>query len=405
MQRLALRGYDFDASSHLVLEIEAASHARKFLGSVLRERDWVTFGERDRLRKDGSESDREPAVSIGFTYRGLQALGVPDRYLNELRVKAPAFCEGAPASAVLRLGDAGPCAAEQWEPMFAFDRAHVLISIHGPNRGAVDAMAERLANTAGGRAGLKGWEDALPAKHLTTDKRNRTVHFGFRDNLARPRIVEERFEPDKLRHHAGELVLGYLNDSKFNRWDNILTAPDVAQFFRNGSFAVLRKVEQNEEAFNTYLNQQACALSVKTDYLKAKLCGRWPNGARVLPGHDLGGAVRVEAGRLFRLHGRQGGLRLPVRCTHPPHKPSRRFDRACSAAPIVSPRHALWPEILRRNEARETRNGGGETRTDWSFLLRQHRRSVRDSGVRVGREETDGTAEPRQLEGSVGWPP
>jgi deferrochelatase/peroxidase EfeB/predicted acylesterase/phospholipase RssA len=287
VQRLALRGYDFDASSHLVLEVEDASHARKFLGSVLREQGWLTFGERDRVRKVGSEDDREPAVSIGFTYRGLQALGVPDRYLNELRGKAPAFCEGAPARAVLRLGDAGPCAAEQWEPMFAFDRAHVLISIHGPNRGAVDAMAERLADTAGGRAGLKGWEDALPAKHLTTDKRNRTVHFGFRDNLARPRIVEERFEPDKLRHHAGELVLGYLNDSKFNRWDNILTTPDVAQFFRNGSFAVLRKVEQNEDALNKYLEKQACALGVKKEYLKAKLCGRWPNGARVMPGHDL----------------------------------------------------------------------------------------------------------------------
>jgi deferrochelatase/peroxidase EfeB/predicted acylesterase/phospholipase RssA len=287
VQRLALSGSDFDCSCHLVLEVEDASNARKFLGSVLREQGWLTFGERDRVRSDGSEDDREPAVSIGFTYRGLQALGVPDRYLNELRVKAPAFCEGAPARAALRLGDAGPCAAEQWEPMFAFDRAHVLISIHGPNRGAVDAMAERLADTAGGRIGLRGWQDVLPAKHLTTDKRNRTVHFGFRDNLARPRIVEERFEPNKLRHHAGELVLGYLNDSKFNRWDNILTAPNVAQFFRNGSFAVLRKVEQDEEAFNNYLSRQASALKVSTDYLKAKLCGRWPNGARVMPGHDL----------------------------------------------------------------------------------------------------------------------
>ena len=287
VQRLALRGYDFDASSHLVLEVKDASHARKFLGSVLRERDWLTFGERDRVRKDGGEDDREPAVSIGFTYRGLQALGVPDRYLNELRVKAPAFCEGAPARAALRLGDAGPCAAERWEPMFAFDRAHVLISIHGPSRGAVDAMAERLADTAGGRAGFKGWEGALPAEHLTQDKRNRTVHFGFRDNLARPRIVEGEFEPSKLRHHAGELVLGYLNDAKFNRWDDGCGLRDVAQFFRNGSFAVLRKIEQNEEAFDNYLNQQADDLDVKTDYLKAKLCGRWPNGARVTPGHEL----------------------------------------------------------------------------------------------------------------------
>ena len=291
VQRLALSGSDFDCSCHLVLEVENASDARKFLESVLRERGWVTFGERDRVRKDGGEDDREPAVSIGFTYRGLQALGVPDRYLNELRVKAPAFCEGAPARAALRLGDAGPCAAERWEPMFAFDRAHVLISIHGPNRGVVDAMAERLADTGGGRAGFKGWDGALPAEHLTKDRKNRTVHFGFRDNLARPRVVvEKEFDLCNLRdqrHRAGELVLGYLNDEQFNRWDNALTAPDVAQFFRNGSFAVLRKIEQNEKAFNDYLDEQARALHVTTDYLKAKLCGRWPKGARVMPGHDL----------------------------------------------------------------------------------------------------------------------
>ncbi len=283
VQRLALRGYDFDYSCHLVLEVEDASHARKFLGSVLREQGCVTFGERDG--KGGGEDDREPAVSIGFTYRGLQALGVPDRYLNELRVKAPAFCEGAPARAALRLGDAGPSAAERWEPMFAFDRAHVLISIHGPNGGAVDSMRKQLAATAGARPGFEGWEAGmLPAKHLTNDKRNRTVHFGFRDNLARPRIVEERFEPHKLRHRAGELVLGYLNDAEFNRWDDGLGAREVAQFFRNGSFAVLRKIEQNEEAFNNYLEQQACDLGVTKDYLKAKLCGRWPNGARIMPG-------------------------------------------------------------------------------------------------------------------------
>jgi deferrochelatase/peroxidase EfeB/predicted acylesterase/phospholipase RssA len=289
VQRLALSGLDFDCSCHLVLKVEDASNARKFLESALRAQGWVTFGERARGRKDGSEDDREPAVSIGFTYRGLQALGVPDRYLNELRVKAPAFCEGAPTRAALRLGDAGPCSAERWEPIFTFDRSHVLISIHGPNRGAVDSMRERLADTAGGRAGFTGWEGGLPAEHLTKEKKNRTVHFGFRDNLARPRIVvEKEFDPRNRRrqcHRAGELVLGYLNDEHFNRWDND-RAPDVAQFFRNGSFGVLRKIEQDEEAFNNYLNRQAGALGVKTDYLKAKLCGRWPNGARVMPGHD-----------------------------------------------------------------------------------------------------------------------
>jgi len=288
VQRLALSGSDFDFSCHLVLEVEDASNARKFLESVLRKPDSVTFGERDRVRKDDCEDDRDPAVSIGFTYRGLQALGLPDRYLNELRLKAPAFCEGAPTRAALRLGDTGSCAAERWEPMFAFDRAHVLISIHGPNEGAVDSMRERLAATEGARPGFEGWETGkLLAQHLTNDKRNRRVHFGFRDNLARPRIVEKGYDPPKLRHRAGELVLGYLNDEQFNRWDNELTAYDVAQFFRNGSFAVLRKIEQDEKAFNSYLKEQAPAHGVTEDYLKAKLCGRWPNGARVMPGHDM----------------------------------------------------------------------------------------------------------------------
>jgi deferrochelatase/peroxidase EfeB len=161
-----------------------------------------------------------------------------------------------------------------------------LISIHGPTRGAVDSMRKRLSATAGARPGFEGWENGtLLAEHLTKDRKNRTVHFGFRDNLARPRIVEKEFAPRNLRHRAGELVLGYLNDEQFNRWDDGFTAPDVAQFFRNGSFAVLRKIEQNEEAFNKYLDKQASALQVTTDYLKAKLCGRWPNGVRVMPCH------------------------------------------------------------------------------------------------------------------------
>src|ERR1700754_733232 len=167
VQRLALSGSDFDFSCHLVLEVEDASNARKFFESVLREQGRVTFGERPRVRKDNGEDARDPAVSIGLTYRGLQALAVPDRYLNELRIKAPAFCEGAPARAALRLGDTGPCAAERWEPMFAIDRAHVVISIHGPSEAAVDSMRERLAATEGARAGLEGWETGmLPARHL-----------------------------------------------------------------------------------------------------------------------------------------------------------------------------------------------------------------------------------------------
>ena len=55
-----------------------------------------------------------------------------------------------------------------------------------------------------------GWDERMAAKQLNHDRKNRTVHFGFRDNMAIPRIVESDFDRfTRLRHQAGELVLGY----------------------------------------------------------------------------------------------------------------------------------------------------------------------------------------------------
>jgi hypothetical protein len=42
------------------------------------------------------------------------------------------------------------------------------------------------------------------------------------------------------------LLLGYRNDAGFNRWNDGLMDPDIVQFFGNGTFAALRKIEQDE---------------------------------------------------------------------------------------------------------------------------------------------------------------
>jgi hypothetical protein len=124
-----------------------------------------------------------------------------------------------------------------------------LILIHGRARKQSSATAERLIADADAREGLAGWGDPMAAEQLSPDPKNRTVHFGFRDNMAVPRVVGHDFDRfTRLRHRAGELVLGYENDEGFNRWDDGLTNSDVADFFRNGSFAVLRKIKQDEES-------------------------------------------------------------------------------------------------------------------------------------------------------------
>ena len=321
VQRLALTGYDFNHAVHLVLRVKhairksgaagqewdadkereaaesaraAAANARKFLGELLERKD-LTFGDRGR---------GDAAINVGFTYRGLEALELSERYLKELEVKAPAFRQGAPARAA-RLGDFGESAAERWDGVFRWDSAHVLISTHAVSAALAIEIVSQLASLPGAQEGFDGWDESdwLRAAHLSTNSRNRTVHFGFRDNIARPVIAGASSTGGKPCHSAGELLLGHLNDQDFNRWGDDRTAEEVARFFRNSSFCVLRKIEQHEKLLNDFLEAQAyklvetriaglpaaeaeAQLTSVQKYLKAKLSGRWPNGARVMPGAD-----------------------------------------------------------------------------------------------------------------------
>ena len=286
VQKLALWGSSSDCSVFLLLRIKDADKARSFLADQLLQ-DLLAFGDRPK-------DNRHPAVSIGFTFHGLTVLRLPDFYLDELRKKAPAFCEGAVSRAAGRLGDAGRSAAEGWDEPFRSD-PDVLIAIHTDDRSAVDGTARRLQKIPGAD-GLEGWESgALKAEHLTKHPDLRKIHFGFVDGIAQPKIEPDSDLPAAPPapavhglHRAGELVLGYGNDEQFNRWDDSLTPEEVAGFFRNGSFAVLRKIEQDVEGFETFVNKKAAELSgnysyFTPEYVKAKLCGRWPNGARVRP--------------------------------------------------------------------------------------------------------------------------
>ena len=143
-----------------------------------------------------------------------------ERYLKELAVKAPAFRQGAPARAARHLGDFGASAAERWDGVFRWDNAHVLISSHAVSADLAIEIARELASLPGAQEGFDGWDESdwLRAAHLSTNSRNRTVHFGFRDNIARPVIAGASSNGGKPCHSAGELLLGHPNDQDFNRW-------------------------------------------------------------------------------------------------------------------------------------------------------------------------------------------
>ncbi|MGY4827127.1 hypothetical protein ACVNIS_00965 [Sphaerotilaceae bacterium SBD11-9] len=287
VQTLALSGHDTDFAHHFVLTVTHAARAREFVAGLLAD-GWVSFGDTSRAQL----AQRGCVISLGFTYLGLQVLGVSDRVLDILAQKSPAFAEDALRRATRRLGDGGPSAPECWEPVFRSGQTHVWLTAHGDNGAQLDRLVAALPQRSGAD-GLDGWHTEAPLRAQALQpgqapgNRNRTVHFDFRDNLSRPGILAKS---GGQQHPAGELLLGYLNAEKFDFWTAEQSTPaDVAGFLRNGSFGVLRKIEQDEAAFNRYLDEQVAALApqypfVSPVYLKAKMCGRWPNGARVEPG-------------------------------------------------------------------------------------------------------------------------
>ncbi|MBK6005878.1 hypothetical protein JJB11_07200 [Ramlibacter ginsenosidimutans] len=291
-QGLPLTGYGarYAAMRNLVLTVTKPGEARKFL-EKLHASDWLDFGG----KKTGWPE--VAGVNIGFTCEGLRVLGAPNRILDLFRKKSPAFAEGAPLRGARYLGDAGVSAVERWKSVFQLHAAHVWIAINAADAQALERATSSLRDLEGA-SGLAGWgsRDAVPdGEQLFEggDREKRFVHFGFRDNLTQPSI----FAPDgKLPTErgvalpAGDLLLGYPNSQEANVWAADGTMRELEEFVRNGTFGVLRQIEQDEAAFNDFLAAQCKEWNGRTgywfvtpDYLKAKLCGRWPGGAPIQP--------------------------------------------------------------------------------------------------------------------------
>jgi deferrochelatase/peroxidase EfeB len=290
VQGLPLTGYgaQYAVMRNLVLTVTKPTEARRFLAK-LHASDWLDFGG----KKTGWP--KVAGVNIGFTCEGLRLLGAPNKVLDLFRKKSPGFSEGAPLRGPRFLGDAGVSAVERWKSVFQLRAAHVWIAINAGDGPSLERATSHL-RALEGASGLAGWDslDAVPDGEQLFDRgdrEKRLVHFGFRDNLTQPSILEP---DDKVQTAsvvalpAGDLLLGYPNSLGANVWAPEGTARDLEQFVRNGAFGILRQIEQDEAAFNDFLDAQCKEWKgrtgywfVTTDYLKAKLCGRWPGGAPI----------------------------------------------------------------------------------------------------------------------------
>jgi hypothetical protein len=294
VQRIVLHGSVWEESRHLVLGFPKGCRPPGFLQALKKAGLWPT----------GAVLDKKPSVqiSLGFSRRGLEHAFVPSYILALFAMKAPAFMAGAALRASSQLGARGSDAPASWDDTFGFMTLDAVLSIHANETKDFEAKVCELKDAAK-EHGVLVSEDLPVGRRLPVppgvaeplwqakqarDSKAQWAHFGYRDGLARMGI-EGWTENETLaackpssKHPAGEFLLGQPQHGGANPWiagpGNRVWPEEIRLFFANGSFGVLHQVEQHVEEFECFVIDKAQLLRITPNDLKAKLCGRDPNG-------------------------------------------------------------------------------------------------------------------------------
>ena len=269
--------------------------ARKWLAEI---QPLIAFGDGRRLQS--------PAVIIlALGAGGLVKLGLPAKGIQTFPF---AYVEGMANNSRARiLGDVGQNAKENWRWGKTSPDAAVLI--YGRSAHDVAQLMEKVKRISA-TCKMKPPHE-IPMQRVIDGK---TEPFGFADGISQP-IIRGTYkslgksEPTNLVE-AGEFILGYPDnrgnlppgpslpalddprgqlpvldsDSNFGQ-SNIENQRDLG---RNGSFLVIRELEQNVKAFKAYCKREAARISdnfpappynVTPEFIGAKIVGRWQDGS------------------------------------------------------------------------------------------------------------------------------
>lgn len=278
-----LKGYGAKHARHVFLRVCDAAAARTWLARKFTKRKRYPWqGLRSAapwpLNKQGKAIKPTVAANIGFTWLGLQML-LPWRQA-ELDEFPTAFRQGA-AQRADDNGDRGRSAPEHWR--FGNDakvekQVHVVISLYGFAEGGDDPELDEACATLREACELHGLEPVCEDQHASTLPRGKEP-FGYRDAMSQPRISglgAANSRPDmQPSASAGEFLLGENYTSIYGGASLRGLARDLAQ---NGSFGVLRLIEQHVDAFESTVASAATTTGRDPEFIKAKLMGRWPEG-------------------------------------------------------------------------------------------------------------------------------
>jgi Dyp-type peroxidase family len=226
-------------------------------------------------------------------------MGVPAGLLGTF---PEAFRQGMEARAE-QLGDTGDSGPARWDKRLR--GLHGVLTVYARERSVRDERGREL------QAELRGAGVNVTCAQETDVRRGAREPFGFADGISQPQIDDPEAgpwdRPGDVAVKPGEFVLGYMDEGG-------VIAPEPAWIGASGSYMVVRKLEQDPDAFWEFVRKESAADSMRPEWLAAKIVGRWGDGTPLVssphaPGGAAGGRARLND---FGYRGDPDGFRCPI---------------------------------------------------------------------------------------------
>jgi Dyp-type peroxidase family len=233
------------------------------------------------------------ALQVAFTAAGLKELDVPPTVLGGF---SPEFLTGmTEESRSRRLGDVESNAPSHWEWGYSAKVPHLLVMFF-----AEPGLLDGFMQTSKGNA----WNEAFTELQcLNTANLDGVEPFGFADGISQPKIdwsQERKMVGGQLDYSnvvaLGEFLLGYRNEyDKYTDRPLIDAgaesagllpaeeAPEKKDVGRNGSYLVMRQLQQDVRGFWKFVSQQAGGDAAEAERLAAAMVGRTKAGDPLVP--------------------------------------------------------------------------------------------------------------------------
>jgi Dyp-type peroxidase family len=291
-----LESYGLPEAMHLFAAIENAEGVKKFLQGL-------------EVTPAILPSRPDSAVNVAFSYQGLEKL----RASADVKDAFSAFADGMPK----RAKDLGDVAVmDSWWD----DHAHLWVAVHARDEATLMTRVNLITSNAR-KYGLKFEE--FRAGAIVKDG-GWFEHFGFRDNISNPSVEGHDTPPPGpgtgkqdasgqwVPINAGEFLFGYENEA-----GEPLRTGELAALLKNGTFAVIRKLEQNVPAFRKYIKDTADELKLESDLLAARMVGRKKDGTPLMDSPNGSGPTSNDFGYQSDPHGSKCPLGSHIRRTNP----------------------------------------------------------------------------------------